>query len=96
MDTSEYMRTALQGMDDLDVALLIDQVDSVSAAVVVEEIRSAYTFRHAAYCEQGSTTGEYRLKPDILKYKRNNFRPCLFQPLVWICFRLFLRRLYVA
>ena len=66
-DAIRYVRAALQGMDDLDVALSVDQVDSMAALTVAEEIRSACTSCHAVYREQDSTTGEYRLRLDVLE-----------------------------
>ncbi len=65
-DAIGYVRAALRGMDDLDGALSMELVDSMAAEAVAAEIRAACTSCHAVYREQDPTTGEYRLKSDIL------------------------------
>ena len=66
-DAIGYVRAALQGMDDLDAALSTELVDSTAAQAVATDIQAACASCHTVYREQDPTTGEYRLKSDVLE-----------------------------
>ncbi len=66
-DAIGYVRAALQGMDDLDAALSTELVDSTAGQAVATDIQAACASCHTVYREQDPTTGEYRLKSDVLE-----------------------------
>jgi hypothetical protein len=61
-DAIAKLRTALRGLDDLDVALSPDKVDSAAVSAVSKRIDGACQACHAVYREQDPVTKAYRVK----------------------------------
>jgi len=61
-DAVAMLRKALNGMDDLDVALGAEGVDPSAIAGASERINAACTACHTAYREQDPSTKAYRVR----------------------------------
>ena len=61
-DAVAMLRKALNGMDDLDVALGADTVDSAAIASASERVNGACQACHTVYREQDPSTKAYRVR----------------------------------
>jgi cytochrome c556 len=61
-DAVAMLRTALTGMDDLDVALGAETIDASAIATASAHIGAACQACHAAYREQDPSTKAYRVR----------------------------------
>ena len=65
-DAVTFLRTALDRMDALDVALSVEVVDAPAVETLVTRIDEACVACHAVYREQDPATGDYRLRQSAL------------------------------
>jgi len=61
-DAVAMLRKALNGLDDLDVAMSAERVDASAVAGASERINTACQACHAAYREQDPATKAYRVR----------------------------------
>jgi len=61
-DAVAMLRTTLNGMDDLDVALGADRADPAAIASASERVNAACQACHTAYREQDPSTKAYRVR----------------------------------
>ena len=62
-DAIAFLRDTVRKMDDLDAALSVDSIDSVTVNALAAEIGAACQACHMVYRDQDPVTKEYRLKP---------------------------------
>ena len=65
-DAIRFVRTAIDGMDDLDAALSGESVDARPAAALAGEVEATCNACHAVYREE-DPAGGYRLKPGSIQ-----------------------------
>ena len=66
-DAVAMLRTALAGMDNLDVVLGADTVDPAAVRSAFQRINTACEACHSVYREQDPTTKAYRVKPGSVR-----------------------------
>jgi cytochrome c556 len=66
-DAVAMLRNALNGMDDLDVALGAQNVDPSALRTVSERINTACEACHVAYRDRDPATKAYRVKPGSVR-----------------------------
>jgi hypothetical protein len=64
-DAVTMLRTALRGIDDLDVALSAVKTDPAAVSAVSKRIDGACQACHDVYREQDSVTKAYRVKKNL-------------------------------
>lgn len=62
-DAAAMLKTALSGMDELDVALSATTVDSAAVKAVSQKVNTACQACHVVYRTQDPATKTYRIKP---------------------------------
>ena len=65
-DAVKMLRDTLNKMDDLDVALSVEQIDPAAVNAIAEQVDAACETCHAVYREQDPVTKAYRLKPGLV------------------------------